>query len=69
MRGKSASKRSIVLSRADDELKDVILQLNDRLAVLEKNHGADMADDRQLITRIANLELQVSRLKRFGVGN
>lgn len=69
MRGKSASKRSIVLSRADDELKDLILQLNDHLAVLEKNHGADMADDRQLITRIANLELQVSRLKRFGVGN
>lgn len=65
MRGKAATTKSSPQLDRVDELEDLALKLSDRLTALEKNDEADKEDDRKLVTRIANLELQMSRMKRL----
>ncbi|KAF8119137.1 hypothetical protein EV363DRAFT_1203395 [Boletus edulis] len=56
--------RPMESEQVNDNAGELYCQLSDRLMVLEGNQRANGEDRRKLITRIANLELQVSRLKR-----
>ena len=64
-RGKAAGTRqSITLGRVDTELTQLFIQLNDRIMDLQKNQVANEEDRRQLVIRVAILELQIARLKK-----
>ncbi|KAF8432123.1 hypothetical protein L210DRAFT_3507609 [Boletus edulis BED1] len=52
--------------QVNDNVGELYCQLSDRLMVLERNQRANGEEHCKLITRIAKLELQVSRLKRNG---
>ncbi|KAF8141782.1 hypothetical protein EV363DRAFT_1392210 [Boletus edulis] len=50
----------------NDNAGELYCQLSDRLMVLERNQRANGEERCKLVTRIVNLELQVSQLKRNG---
>lgn len=63
-KAKASSSEQSTLQEKTDELKQLVINLSERVIDLEKGQAATEAEKVHLVTRIASLELQVARLKK-----